>query len=94
MGPATTARLRATTRPHPEVGRELGVAFVASGGYRPGTETSDGTLFLQLVRTSDGGHVFAERLRGTETDLARRLPALAADLAARATEQAPALGGD
>jgi DNA-binding winged helix-turn-helix (wHTH) protein/TolB-like protein len=89
VGPATTARLRATGRPHPEVGRELGVAFVASGGFRAGEEV----LFLQLVRTSDGGHVFAERFQGTEDEISRLLPEAAAGLAATANEDAAALTG-
>jgi DNA-binding winged helix-turn-helix (wHTH) protein/TolB-like protein len=94
VGPATTARLRATGRPHPEVGRELDVAFVASGGFRPGPDPDGEVLFLQLVRASDGGHVFAERFRGTEPELRRRLPEAAGALAATANEDAAALGGE
>ena len=94
VGPATTARLRATSRPHPEVGRELDVAFVASGGFRPGPDSGGEVLFLQLVRTSDGGHVFAQRFRGSEAELRRRLPEAAGALAATANEDAAALGGE
>ncbi len=89
VGPATTSRLRATSRPHPEVGRELGVAFVVSGGFRPGPAPAPvpyagqakGVLFLQLVRTSDGGHVFAERYRGTEDEIIVRFPEIASAMA-------------
>lgn len=94
VGPATTSRLRATSRPHPEVGRELGVAFVVSGGFRPGRAPdpvphagqAEGVLFLQLVRTSDGGHIFAERFRGTEAEIALRMPEVA-EAVAEATER-------
>jgi DNA-binding winged helix-turn-helix (wHTH) protein/TolB-like protein len=82
VGPATTAAHRGTRRPHPELGRELGVAFVVSGGYRPGERV----LFLQLIRVSDGGHLFAHRYQGTEDELRRQLPAAAGALAAAATE--------
>lgn len=85
VGPATTARLRGTTRPHPELGRELGVAFVASGGYRP----AERLLFLQLVRTSDGAHVFAHRYRGDVETVRRQLPEAAAGLALAAREGRP-----
>lgn len=82
VGPATTAPHRGTLRPHPELGRELGVSFVVSGGYRP----SERILFLQLVRVSDGGHLFARRYEGTEDEVRRRLPAAAAAIAAAAGE--------
>lgn len=93
VGPATTSRLRATSRPHPEVGRELGVAFVVSGGFRPDRAPApvhpagqaEGVLFLQLVRTSDGGHVFAERFRGPETEIVRRFPEVAEAMAEATT---------
>ena len=85
VGPATTARLRGTTRPHPELGRELGVAFVASGGYRP----TERLLFLQLVRTRDGAHVFAHRYRGDVEAVRRQLPEAAAGLALAAREGRP-----
>jgi DNA-binding winged helix-turn-helix (wHTH) protein/TolB-like protein len=85
LGPATTARLRGTTRAHTELGRELGVAFVASGGYRP----AERLLFLQLVRTSDGAHVFAHRYRGDGEAVRRRLPEAAAGLALAAREGRP-----
>ncbi|HXT19707.1 MAG TPA: winged helix-turn-helix domain-containing protein [Thermoanaerobaculia bacterium] len=85
LGPATTARLRGTTRPHTELGRDLGVAFVASGGYRP----AERLLFLQLVRTSDGAHVFAHRYRGDVEAVRRQLPEAAAGLAVAAREGRP-----
>lgn len=81
LGPATTASLRATTRPHGELGRELGVDFVASGGYRP----AERVLFLQLVRTSDGAHLFAHRYRGDADEVRAQLDEAAAGLAAAAT---------
>lgn len=80
VGPATTAALRGTSQPHPELGRELGVAFVVSGGYRP----SERILFLQLVRVSDGGHLFAHRFQGTEDEVHRQLPAAADAITAAA----------
>jgi len=82
VGPATTAGLRATTRPHPELGRELGVAFVASGGYRP----DERVLFLQLVRVTDGAHVFAQRYRGDVAAVQRQLAGAAAAIAAAARD--------
>jgi len=87
VGPATTRALRGTTRPHTELGRELGVAFVVSGGYRP----SERILFVQLVRVSDGGHLFARRFEGGEAEVRRRLPAAAAEIAAAATADAAPL---
>lgn len=89
VGPATTARWRGTTRPHPELGRELGVAFVVSGGYRP----TERLLFLQLVRVADGKHVFAQRYRGTREGVERQLAAAAAALAAAARNPSAGRGG-
>jgi len=80
VGPATTAGLRGTLRPQGDVGRELGVAFVASGGYR----ASDRSLFLQLVRVADGKHVFARRYFGAPPEVQRRLGRAAAEIAAAA----------
>jgi DNA-binding winged helix-turn-helix (wHTH) protein/TolB-like protein len=80
VGPATTAAHRGTSRPHTELGRELGVAFVVSGGYRP----SEQVLFLQLVRVADGGHLFAHRYEGTEGEVHRQLPAAADAITAAA----------
>jgi len=57
VGPATTARVSGDARPHTEIGEELGVAYVLSGGIRP----TDSTLFVQLIRARDGEHVFAFR---------------------------------
>ena len=59
VGPATTARLATDPRPHPALGRELGVDYVMSGGIR----LNDSTLFVQLVRVSDGVHVYVFRGR-------------------------------
>jgi len=87
VGPATTATHRGALRPHPELGRELGVAFVVSGGYRP----SEQVLFLQLIRVSDGGHLFARRYPGTRGEVRRELLAAAQAIAAAATEEAPPL---
>lgn len=82
VGPATTAPLRGTLRPQTEIGRELGVEFVVSGGYAPDEEV----LFLQMVRTTDGGHLFAQRIEGTEDVVAARLGDLAAAMAATADD--------
>lgn len=65
LGPATTNVYQGLDRPHTEIGIELGVAFVVSGGYR----ASDGMLFVQMIRVADGKHVFARR---RELTLARR----------------------
>jgi DNA-binding winged helix-turn-helix (wHTH) protein/TolB-like protein len=81
VGPATTGALRGTLRPHPLLGRELGVAYIASGGYRPAEQF----LFLQLVRVADGKHVFARRYRGTPEAVRGQLDRAAAELAAAAT---------
>ena len=59
VGPATTARLATDPRPHPAIGRELGVDYVMSGGIR----LNDSTLFVQLVRVSDGVQVYVFRGR-------------------------------
>lgn len=87
VGPATTAAYRGTRRPHTELGRELGVSYVVSGGYRP----DEAVLFLQLVRVSDGGHLFARRYTGSEAEVARELSVAAAAIAAVASEETPAL---
>ena len=84
VGPATTARWRGTTRPHPELGRELGVTFVVSGGYRPHQQL----LFLQLVRVTDGKHVFAHGYRGPRQAVEGQLAAAAAAIV-EAARQAP-----
>jgi DNA-binding winged helix-turn-helix (wHTH) protein/TolB-like protein len=80
VGPATTAGLRGTLRPHGDVGRELGVVFVASGGYR----AADQSLFLQLVRVADGKHVFAHRYYGAPSEVQRQLGRAGAEIAAAA----------
>jgi DNA-binding winged helix-turn-helix (wHTH) protein/TolB-like protein len=80
VGPATTAGLRGTLRPHTEIGRELGVAFVASGGYR----VDERFLFVQLVRVADGKHVFAQRYRGSPAEVQRQLGHAGEELAAAA----------
>jgi len=86
IGPATTAGLRGTLRPHTEVGRELGVTFVASGGYR-----ADGRfLFVQLVRVADGKHVFAQRYRGSPAEVQRQLGRAGEEIAAAAAASLPA----
>ncbi|HKQ63236.1 MAG TPA: winged helix-turn-helix domain-containing protein [Candidatus Polarisedimenticolaceae bacterium] len=56
LGPATTSVYRGVDTPHTEIGRALAVDFVVSGGFR------SGRFFVQMVRTSDGEHVFAERI--------------------------------
>jgi transcriptional activator of cad operon len=80
VGPATTERLRYTDRPHTEVGRELDVAYVASGGFRP----AERFLFLQLVRSSDGEHIFARRYLGDAAEVQQQLDLAAGELAAAA----------
>ncbi|HVS14453.1 MAG TPA: winged helix-turn-helix domain-containing protein [Thermoanaerobaculia bacterium] len=84
VGPATTGRYRATRGPQTEVGAELGVAFVVSGGYRPAEEV----LFLQLVRVADGGHLFARRYHGGEQEVREQLPGAAAAIAGAAAGEA------
>jgi DNA-binding winged helix-turn-helix (wHTH) protein/TolB-like protein len=78
VGPATTAPLRGTRRPQTEIGRELQVEFVISGGYAP----DERILFLQMVRTSDGGHLFARRIEGTEEAVVDRLGGVVAEMVA------------
>lgn len=58
LGPATTGVYLGTDTAHTEIGRALQVDFVASGGYR----IEEGQLFVQMVRTRDGEHVFAQRI--------------------------------
>lgn len=84
VGPATTAALDDLRRPQTEIGRELGVAFVVSGGYAP----DEKILFLQMVRTTDGGHLFAQRIDGTEDEVADRLGEVAAAMVATADDSA------
>lgn len=79
IGPVTTARYLSDTRPHTEIGRELGVDYVISGGIRP----SDSTLFVQAVRTSDGVHAFAWRQRAVGVPPDSLARALATSLVAR-----------
>lgn len=83
VGPATTRALRGADRPHTDVGRELGVEFVVSGGYRSAEEV----LFVQMVRVSDGGHLFARRYPGSEQAVRDRLPEVATALAAAAVAE-------
>ncbi len=58
LGPATTSVYQGGATSQTEIGRELAVAFIVSGGYR----ASDDTLFVQVIRVEDGEHVFARRL--------------------------------
>ncbi|MGE3617911.1 MAG: hypothetical protein AB7L66_18715, partial [Gemmatimonadales bacterium] len=70
LGPATTAAVPTRGRPQSEVGRELRVAFVVSGGIRE----RDSTLFVQMIRVADSAHVFAWRRpldEGDWSELAR-----------------------
>jgi DNA-binding winged helix-turn-helix (wHTH) protein/TolB-like protein len=83
VGPATTAALRGTTRPHTDIGRELGVSFVLSGEYRPAKRL----LFLQLVRARDGRHVFAGGYRGDVAAVERQLGEAARAISATATRE-------
>jgi DNA-binding winged helix-turn-helix (wHTH) protein/TolB-like protein len=57
VGPVTTAPYAGYTRPHTELGAKLGVDLVLSGGIR----SRDSTLFLQVIRVSDGAHVVVWR---------------------------------
>ncbi len=59
VGPATTTPLAADGRAHTDIGRDLHADFVLSGGYRP----RDSTIFVQLIASADGRHVFAFRQR-------------------------------
>lgn len=66
IGPATTGPYRNDRRPQTEIGAELGVDFIMSGGRT----TADSIFFVQLIRVSDGGHVyarlFAEEIANTQ----------------------------
>jgi DNA-binding winged helix-turn-helix (wHTH) protein/TolB-like protein len=79
IGPVTTARYLTDKRPHTEIGRELGVDYVISGGIR----ASDSTLFVQAVRTTDGVHAFAWRQRVLGVPVDSLAGALAGSLVAR-----------
>lgn len=81
LGPATTAPLRGTTRPHTDIGRQLAVEFVLSGEYRP----VERLLFLQLVRVRDGRHVLAKGYRGDIDTVERHLGEAARSIAATAS---------
>jgi DNA-binding winged helix-turn-helix (wHTH) protein/TolB-like protein len=59
VGPATTARWASDTTAHTVLGRELGVGYVMSGIVR----ASDSTVFFQVIRVSDGVHVYFMRRR-------------------------------
>jgi DNA-binding winged helix-turn-helix (wHTH) protein/TolB-like protein len=65
VGPVTTARLVGDPRPHTAIGKELGVDYVLSGGVR----RDDSTLFVQVIRVSDGVHLYAFRRRAFAVDL-------------------------
>lgn len=56
LGPATTMPFDRDPRSHMEIGAELGVAYLVSGGIR----AIDSGLFVQGVRVSDGAHIFAQ----------------------------------
>lgn len=79
VGPVTTTRFVADTRPHTEIGRELGVSYVMSGNVRP----SDSTLFVQLIRVTDGVHVFAFRRRVSALNLDSLTTTIVAGASAR-----------
>lgn len=79
IGPVTTARYVTDARPHTEIGRELGVDYVISGGIRP----SDSTLFVQAIRTTDGVHAFAWRQRAVGVPVDSLARALTRSLVAR-----------
>lgn len=66
VGPSSTARFAASTRPHTEIGKELGVDYVVSGGVR----LTDSTMFIQVIRVTDGVHIFAWRQRPGGRDAA------------------------
>ena len=55
VGPATTEPF--AKAPVGEIGRGVGVGYVLSGAVR----RSDSTVFIQLVRVSDGEHLYALR---------------------------------
>jgi len=57
VGPVTTAPYAGDMRPHTELGAKLGVDLVLSGGIR----STDSTLFVQVIRVSDGTHVVVWR---------------------------------
>lgn len=65
VGPVTTRAYANDARPHTELGAALHVGYVASGNVR----VSDSTVFIQVVRVSDGVHVFAFRRRVAGVDL-------------------------
>ena len=79
IGPATTASLASDPRPQTELGRALGAGYVMSGAIRP----SDSTVFIQLVRVSDGVHVYAMRRRVVATSIDSLTAALAAAAAGK-----------
>lgn len=68
VGPATTAPIDPRGRSQPELGSELGVDYLLSGGTSPDGEI----VFLQLIRSSDGAHLWARRLpTGAPGEIAR-----------------------
>lgn len=72
IGPATTQAAVDAGEGAPAIGERLGADFLVSGGAR----AADSLVFVQLVRASDGAHLFAERVPylGTDpTTLAQRL---------------------
>jgi DNA-binding winged helix-turn-helix (wHTH) protein/TolB-like protein len=79
VGPATTAPLASDKRPHTELGRLLGVGYVMSGGIR----MSDSTVFIQVIRASDGVHVYAMRRRAFGANIDSLTTALAAGAAGK-----------
>lgn len=58
VGPATTA---GHALADPELASALGVDHVVSGAVRPPTAGEPGTVFAQVTRGADGGHLFGRR---------------------------------
>lgn len=87
IGPATTAPYVARGRTPAEIGAALDADFVLSGGAR----AAESVVFLQVVRRSDGAHVFAERFpldgRSAEALAAEAAPAAEAALHEAAAEE-------
>lgn len=81
LGPATTGRFTGVRPPEDQIGRELGVDLVLSGGVSP----RDTMMFIQVIRVSDAAHVFAWRQRVAGD----RMASAAADVVTKMRDRVP-----
>lgn len=87
VGPLTTGPLVEGGATAAEVGARLEAGYVVSGGAR----AADSVLFVQVVRHSDGAHVFARRVPLQGRDAAALARELVGEIIAAVLPTAPRL---